>query len=150
MHQKTFIRMWKTLYDLFSGRSDEQQMYHCVASVGTVLLKMGEVALEHEESMRRKSMIQLQDAVKIKEQHQKETELLDSAESSDSFEEVERPPDPLSWSITFDQFKAALHTEQSLVEFFEKTLPDLSSVLEKLRDRTKDRRIDRSATFNNN
>ena len=145
MHQKTFIRMWKTLYDLFSGRSDEQQMYHCVASVGTVLLKMGEVALEHEESMRRKSMIQLQDAAKIKEQQQ--ADLIESAESSDSFEEVERPPDPLSWSITFDQFKAALHTEQSLVDFFEKSLPDLSSVLEKLRDRTKDRRLDRGSSF---
>ena len=35
--------MWKTLYDMFSDRANEQQLYHSIATVGTLLLELGEV-----------------------------------------------------------------------------------------------------------
>lgn len=35
--------MWKTLYDMFGGESKEQELYHSIATVGTLLLEIGEV-----------------------------------------------------------------------------------------------------------
>ena len=35
--------MWKTLYDMFMEHPDEQQLYHSIAMVGTLLLQIGEV-----------------------------------------------------------------------------------------------------------
>ncbi|XP_060561507.1 TBC1 domain family member 9B-like [Ruditapes philippinarum] len=41
--QSQFIQMWKTLYDLFGGDPQEQELYHAIATVGTLLLEIGEV-----------------------------------------------------------------------------------------------------------
>lgn len=45
--------MWKTLYDLFGGDPKEQDLYHAIATVGTLLLEIGEVGkkfyLQREE-----------------------------------------------------------------------------------------------------
>lgn len=35
--------MWKTLYDMFGGEPNEQELYHAIATVGTLLLEIGEV-----------------------------------------------------------------------------------------------------------
>jgi hypothetical protein len=130
MNQRHFIRLWKSLYDLFVGTPNEQQMNLSVASVGTAILKTGELAAEQEESIRRANC-------------QKE-ELEHSSNTSDSFEHVDRECDHRVWSVTFDQFKAALYTEQSLVEFFEKT-DVMTSMLEQL----KNQRLDRAKSFIN-
>lgn len=124
MNQKHFIRLWKSLYDLFVGTTNEQQMNLSVASVGTAILKTGELAAQQEESIRRAN-------------NPKE-DLEHSSNTSDSFEHVERDSDHRTWSITFDQFKAALYTEQSLVDFFEQT-DVLTSFLDKLRNQRLDR-----------
>ena len=131
MCQKQFIRLWKTLYDLFVGTANEQQMNLSVASVGTAVLKTGELAAEQEESIRRS-------------QNCAREELEHSSKSSDSFEHVDRQCDHRSWSVTFDQFKAALYTEQALLEFFERT-DMLTSLLDKLQNH----RQDRAASFVN-
>ena len=107
MNQRHFIRLWKSLYDLFIGTVNEQQMNLSIASVGTAIIKTGELAAEQEESIRRAN-------------NQKD-DLEHSSNTSDSFEHVDRDCDHRTWSITFDQFKAALYTEQSLVDFFEQT-----------------------------
>ncbi|OWF50762.1 TBC1 domain family member 9-like [Mizuhopecten yessoensis] len=41
--QVQFIQLWKTLYDMFSDKSEEQDLYHSIATVGTLLLELGEV-----------------------------------------------------------------------------------------------------------
>ncbi|XP_053384071.1 TBC1 domain family member 9-like isoform X2 [Mercenaria mercenaria] len=41
--QTQFIQMWKTLYDMFGGEPKEQDLYHAIATVGTLLLEIGEV-----------------------------------------------------------------------------------------------------------
>lgn len=46
MNQEQFIQAWKTLYDMFTNSSDEQKMYHSIATVGTLLLQIGEVGKE--------------------------------------------------------------------------------------------------------
>lgn len=43
MSQVQFIQLWKTLYDMFHDHSNEQQLYHSIATVGTLLLEIGEV-----------------------------------------------------------------------------------------------------------
>ncbi|XP_064634250.1 TBC1 domain family member 9B-like isoform X3 [Lineus longissimus] len=54
MNQEQFIQLWKTLYDMFSENSEEQQLYHSIATVGTLLLEIGEVGkqfyLKHSSS----------------------------------------------------------------------------------------------------
>ena len=147
MYQKHFIAMWKTLYDIFSGQPSEQQMYHSVATVGTCLLKWGELALEHEKSVLTGKFEQV-DARKCLPSGS--ADQASTSSTSESFEEVDKPkdgdlllqPDDLIWTITFEQFKAALYTESALVEFFE-TKSDLESVLEQL----KNRRFDRTFSF---
>ena len=149
MYQKHFITMWKTLYDIFSGQPCEQQMYHSVATVGTCLLKWGELALEHERSVLKSpstGKFEQVDARKCLPS----ADQASTSSASESFEEVDKPkdgdlllqPDDLTWTITFEQFKAALYTESTLVEFFE-TKSDLESILEQF----KNRRFDRTFSF---
>lgn len=120
MYQNSFIRMWKTLYDLFAENERKQELYTGVACVGTELLRLGEAALQHKEDTKKNQI--------------KGDEGENSCSSnSESFEEVDRPTDAL-WSITFEQFKATLYINQPLVEFFE-SKAEVGQVLEKLRDR---------------
>lgn len=53
--QSQFIQMWKTLYDMFGGEPNEQELYHAIATVGTLLLEIGEVGkkfyLQKEEPL---------------------------------------------------------------------------------------------------
>ena len=41
--QAQFIQMWRSLYDLFTDSVEEQGLYHSIATVGTLLLQIGEV-----------------------------------------------------------------------------------------------------------
>jgi len=34
MSQRHFIALWKTLYDMFPAQPEEQETYHCIASIG--------------------------------------------------------------------------------------------------------------------
>jgi len=36
MSQGHFIALWKTLYDMFPAQPEEQETYHCIASIGNV------------------------------------------------------------------------------------------------------------------
>lgn len=42
MSQGHFIQLWKTMYSLFRELPNEQEMYQAIASVGNMLLKLGE------------------------------------------------------------------------------------------------------------
>ncbi|XP_076450712.1 TBC1 domain family member 9-like isoform X2 [Babylonia areolata] len=43
MNQIQFIQLLKSLYDMFTDHGEEQQLYHSVATVGTLLLQLGDV-----------------------------------------------------------------------------------------------------------
>lgn len=36
MSQGHFIALWKTLYDMFPAQPEEQETYHCIASIGKI------------------------------------------------------------------------------------------------------------------
>lgn len=42
--QKQFIHLWKTFYSLFRDLPNEQELYKAIASVGTLLLNLGELS----------------------------------------------------------------------------------------------------------
>lgn len=41
--------MWKTLYDMCTGSTEEQQLYHSISTVATLLLQIGEVAKQYKK-----------------------------------------------------------------------------------------------------
>ncbi|GBO23999.1 hypothetical protein AVEN_275154-1, partial [Araneus ventricosus] len=43
MSQEKFIDLWKSMYDMFVMHTEEQRIYHCIATVGTLLLQIGEL-----------------------------------------------------------------------------------------------------------
>ncbi|XP_067937968.1 TBC1 domain family member 9-like [Watersipora subatra] len=47
MNQAQFIQMWKTLYDMCTGSPSEQQLYHSISTVATLLLQIGEVGKQY-------------------------------------------------------------------------------------------------------
>lgn len=51
MSQEHFIMLWKTLYSLFRELPNEQEMYQSIASVGNMLLKLGEFAKEMDTNV---------------------------------------------------------------------------------------------------
>jgi len=44
VHQEHFIELCKTLYNMFSEEPREQELYHSIATVASLLLRIGEVA----------------------------------------------------------------------------------------------------------
>ena len=128
MNQQQFIQLWKTLYDIFSGQPNEQQIYHCIASVGTYLLKLGELSsqiVQSSEESQETASEQSESDVNPNDDDDHMTEKSESKTKCDIFEE--------NWFITFEQFCAALHTEQNLVDLFEVKC-DWTSVLAKLKN----------------
>ncbi|CAB3361215.1 Hypothetical predicted protein [Cloeon dipterum] len=43
MAQPYFISLWKTLYDMFHAEPEDEETYHSIASIGTLLLQLGDV-----------------------------------------------------------------------------------------------------------
>ncbi|XP_075253788.1 TBC1 domain family member 9B-like [Convolutriloba macropyga] len=42
LNQKQFIQFWKSLYDVFQGQPNEQELYCAIGTIGTNLLRMGD------------------------------------------------------------------------------------------------------------
>ncbi|RWS27291.1 hypothetical protein B4U80_07050 [Leptotrombidium deliense] len=134
MRQEQFIQLWKTLYDLFAGNENEQQLNHCIASIGTVLLKTGEFSQQYQHKLQKEA----------------ETKLVNSTvsdnDSSEGFEIVDHGascvPSEHFWFITFEQFRTAVYIEQILVDRFEQK-SNMKAIIEKIRQR----KVDRSSSF---
>ncbi|XP_003708177.1 TBC1 domain family member 8/9 [Megachile rotundata] len=129
MSQRHFIALWKTLYDMFPAQPEEQETYHCIASIGTLLLQLGDVGkkfyVDRDES---------------------EDSLLLAATAAQQSSVAERSPDrngnPSSiissadpdWSISVEQFLASALTGQAIVDFFSKRA-DLIEAIAALKNR---------------
>lgn len=51
MDQAHFIAMWKSLYDIFIQHKNEQEAYHSIVEVGTLLITLGDAGKFHTNSM---------------------------------------------------------------------------------------------------
>lgn len=162
MSQAQFIDMWRTLYDMFTDNEYEQQLYHSIATVGTLLLEMGEVGKKfylqksvsesstgENSSTKMESLSEDVEQLKMVESKalSNSTENQTKEDSSSSQSELSQldelspsgarssysKPDS-DWSISFEQMVASLLTEQPLVTYFEKQC-DMSEAVAKMRNR---------------
>lgn len=104
MNQEQFIELCKTLYCMFSEDPCEQQLYHSIATVASLLLRIGEVAKRFTNHGSNTALSSAQTP----------TDPAPSPTSSHG-----RTPDA-DWSISFEQMLASLLTETPLVDFFER------------------------------
>ncbi|KAF7652463.1 hypothetical protein LDENG_00096230, partial [Lucifuga dentata] len=122
MNQREFIQFCKTLYSIFHGDQEENDLYQAIAMVTSLVLQIGEAGLRGRRSGSEVSS-QQEDAVRPmqtnSESHQSSTcsPESDGSKSSSALES--------EWTVSYAQILASLLTEQALVNFFEKPV-DLS------------------------
>jgi len=137
MNQGEFIQMCKTLYDLFSDEPNEQQLFHSIATVATLLLRIGEVGKQFRGVSVSDSLPTQpceSDGTPVADAMSGKPDTLDLNESSGSTVDHD-------WSITFEQFLASMLTEQPLIGYFESEVDVISAV-----DRFRNRRLQRRSS----
>ncbi|XP_049811575.1 TBC1 domain family member 9 isoform X1 [Schistocerca nitens] len=123
MGQPHFIVLWKTMYGLFEAQPEDQEVFHCIASVGTLLLQLGDVGkkfyLEREESV--DSLADAAAAHWSSRMEQPGPALVTATPDRNGNPGVNgnsnSTADPY-WSISIEQFLATVLTGQPIVEFF--------------------------------
>ncbi|GIY73581.1 TBC1 domain family member 9 [Caerostris darwini] len=140
MTQEKFIDLWKSMYDMFVMHEDEQRIYHCIATVGTLLLQIGELGaivqnLEEMElyddnhSTRSQSLpVELSPKAELPEPTSPDSidsnnmSILIRSKSVSKASDNEPPSDAEAqkeWGITFEQFQGTLYTQQFLISQFD-------------------------------
>uniref|UniRef100_A0A914W1J8 Rab-GAP TBC domain-containing protein n=1 Tax=Plectus sambesii TaxID=2011161 RepID=A0A914W1J8_9BILA len=107
MNQTQFIQMWKTFYDLLVEADNEQELYHALAVVGTLLLQLGESRKNAVNKLEK----ELADAMR-------ETESSDAASASPLPGNI--PNIPGDWAVNLEQTLASVLTEPALCAFFDR------------------------------
>jgi hypothetical protein len=109
---------------MFHELPDEQHLYHSLATVGTLLLQIGEVGKKFPSTT-------------LSPEPPTPVEEVTEQMSQVSVEEPSTPRDSkvdTEWSISFEQFLASMLTEPPLVKYFEERV-DLALAIEKFRNR---------------
>jgi len=131
MNQGEFIQMCKTLYDLFADEPNEQQLFHSIATVATLLLQIGEVGKRFSKcSLSESSPTQPSEcisALPAANAMAGQPDSLDLNRGSGSAIDF-------NWSMTFEQFLASMLTEQPLIDYFESQM-DMMPAIERFRSR---------------
>lgn len=137
---KHFVHLWRTLHDLFVTDDSDQQLYHSVSIVGTLLLQIGEVG---------------QKITRLQKQSSASSERR-SPDCASSSSQPELPPqsapqlaahrdddddDDVGWAITFEQFLASVLNESCLVEYFDRQV----DIVEKLTQFNQSRLLSRES-----
>uniref|UniRef100_A0A8D2JI44 TBC1 domain family member 8 n=1 Tax=Varanus komodoensis TaxID=61221 RepID=A0A8D2JI44_VARKO len=116
MSQREFIQFCKTLYSMFHEDPEENELYQAIATVTTLLLQIGEVGQRSSSSGSDELTEDLQTEAATSDQ---------DAVFADTARTPKSAPSPLTegdWNVSFEHILASLLTEQSLVNFFEKSL----------------------------
>ncbi|KGL74833.1 TBC1 domain family member 9B, partial [Tinamus guttatus] len=122
MSQEQFIELCKTLYNMFSEDPVEQELYHAIATVASLLLRIGEVGKKFSNRPMKKS--------EESKTHNSQDPV--SEEESPTSEQTARYGSTIDtdWSISFEQILASMLTETALVNYFEKKV----NILQKIKD----------------
>ncbi|CAL8082933.1 unnamed protein product [Orchesella dallaii] len=152
MNQTHFIAMWKTLYDIFMQHQNEQDLYHAVVKVGTLLTSLGDAgktlkgALSPFSNRVTEKESKVEDAVDcaselpgvLNSRKQNLSLPLASKTQDETFgatgDSAQKNPLPGEFKITFEQFVASVLTEPALDEFFN-TKIDLKNSIERFRSK---------------
>ncbi|XP_034948646.1 TBC1 domain family member 9 [Chelonus insularis] len=129
MSQRHFIALWKTLYDMFPAQPEDQDVYHSIATIGTLLLQLGDVGkkfyVDREES---------EDSLLLASDTQiKGTKFERSPDRNGNPSSISSSTDP-DWAITVEQFLASALNGAPITEFFSKRA-NLSEAIATLRNR---------------
>ncbi|XP_077527429.1 TBC1 domain family member 8/9 isoform X2 [Haemaphysalis longicornis] len=134
MNQEQFVQMWQSVYNLFVGHPQEQDFYHALACTGTELLQMGELnheakpKTEEETSCERSSG----DGEAQNQNGPREGGGTGGASGGGPASSVSSPLWDQHWCISFQQFRACMHRDELLVDFFD-AKTSVSAALEELR-----------------
>ncbi|XP_047226467.1 TBC1 domain family member 8 [Girardinichthys multiradiatus] len=104
MNQREFIQFCKTLYSMFHGEPEENDLFQAIAKVTSLVLQIGEAG------------------------HRKQTKALEekAAEPIQASDGALAADD--EWTVSYAQILASLLTEQALVNFFEKPADLLAKI----------------------
>uniref|UniRef100_A0A1B6C1U8 Rab-GAP TBC domain-containing protein n=1 Tax=Clastoptera arizonana TaxID=38151 RepID=A0A1B6C1U8_9HEMI len=108
MSQPHFIALWRTLHEILTVQPEDEAMYHAIASIGTLLLQLGDVGKRFYAARESSSDSIVQDADKWQASTEK---ISDKNGNPGNFEDAE-------WSIALEQFYATTLTGQPIVDFF--------------------------------
>nr|XP_033805315.1 TBC1 domain family member 8 isoform X2 [Geotrypetes seraphini] len=132
MTQREFIQFCKTLYSMFHEDPEENDLYQAIATVTTLLLQIGEVGQKGGSSSGSGSeeftYENLQSEASTSDQDLVFTDTLKTPRRSS----LSLPVAEVDWMVSFEHILASLLTEQSLVNFFEKSV-DIKPKLESAR-----------------
>ncbi|XP_068592952.1 TBC1 domain family member 8 isoform X2 [Cebidichthys violaceus] len=120
MNQREFIQFCKTLYSMFHGDPEENELFQAIATVTSLVLQIGEAGHRGSRSEVSGSRSEVSGSG---------SEVSGSgSEVSGSGSEVsgQADDDGREWTVSYAQILASLLTEQALVNFFEKPV-DLCS-----------------------
>lgn len=117
MNQREFIQFCKTLYSMFHGDPEENDLFQAIATVTSLVLQIGEAGHRRHSSG---SEVTSQEEAKGAGQVTAEDAGVDASRGDGSLAADEE------WTVSHAQILASLLTEQALVNFFEKPV-DLSA-----------------------
>ncbi|XP_066562527.1 TBC1 domain family member 8 isoform X2 [Amia ocellicauda] len=119
MNQREFIQFCKTLYSMFQGEPNENELFQAIATVTSLVLQIGEVGQRSQcpGNTPEECAVQVDDASLTQggAEAPKQTFHMDNADPGGQSSQAEG-----EWNVTFEQIVASLLTEQSLVNFFER------------------------------
>ncbi|GAA6225238.1 TBC1 domain family member 8 [Lates japonicus] len=128
MTQREFIQFCKTLYSMFHGDPEENDLFQAIATVTSLVLQIGEAGHRGHSSG---SEVTGQEEVKGAQPSQMAAEgaRSEASREGDGSSTAER-----EWTVSYAQILASLLTEQSLVNFFEKPV-DLSAKITEAKEK---------------
>ncbi|XP_022596877.1 TBC1 domain family member 8 [Seriola dumerili] len=125
MNQREFIQFCKTLYSMFHGEPEENDLFQAIATVTSLVLQIGEAGHRGHSSG---SEVTGKEEAKGAQPAQVTAEDA-GADGSSAPAAAEK-----EWTVSYAQILASLLTEQALVNFFEKPT-DLSAQIAAAREK---------------
>uniref|UniRef100_A0A665W2S3 TBC1 domain family member 8B n=1 Tax=Echeneis naucrates TaxID=173247 RepID=A0A665W2S3_ECHNA len=130
MNQWEFIQFCKTLYSMFHGDPEENDLFQAIATVTSLVLQIGEAG--HRGGHGSGSEVTGQEELKGAQPAQVASESAGGGRGGLAAEK--------EWTVSYAQILASLLTEQALVNFFEKPV-DLSALIAVAREKQYHQRV---------
>uniref|UniRef100_A0A6Q2Z9S4 TBC1 domain family member 8B n=1 Tax=Esox lucius TaxID=8010 RepID=A0A6Q2Z9S4_ESOLU len=127
MNQREFIQFCKTLYSMFHGNPDENELFQAIATVTSLVLQIGEVGHRSRCSGSEVSSDGgTEDEVEENHREGSRDHPVFSTKEEGGTGKSLGLENQSEWTVSYAQILASLLTEQQLVNFFEKPM-DLSA-----------------------